>query len=163
MFDSRSRVWVEKGRERERQFFLQQSHEAVSHCMAAQHTETHTVQAQYIIVYGTYATLCTLWNRQHQCTLISLWCIKASKPTAPSKKTVLQLEKNTPNKKRVIHFPSIAASIFTTSTRIRHLVSATDAMKWAHSTVLILPPKNWNHLNVYLHWLKCFGWTVAIS
>lgn len=50
MFDSGSSVWEE------REFSLRQSHEAVSQRMAAQQTDTHKVQAHYIIFYGTYAT-----------------------------------------------------------------------------------------------------------
>lgn len=49
MSDSGSRAWEEG------EFSLQQSHDAVSQRMAAQCTETHTVQPQYIIFYGTYA------------------------------------------------------------------------------------------------------------
>lgn len=54
MFDSRSSE-KEGGRGRERKRSLQQSQEAVSERVVAQHAET--VRAQYIIFYGTYATL----------------------------------------------------------------------------------------------------------
>lgn len=66
MFDSSGRVWEER-----------ESHEALSQRMAAQHTETHRVQAQYIIFYGTCA--CSEIQQQHQCLLISPLCIKSFK------------------------------------------------------------------------------------
>lgn len=82
MFDSGSGAWEEG------EFSLQQSHDAVSQRMAAQCTETHTVQPQYIIFYGTYATSMSPTRGASQ----------ASKPSVPRQKTcvyiVLQMIKN---------------------------------------------------------------------
>lgn len=98
MFDSGSRVWEE------REFSLRQSHEAVSQRMAAQQTDTHKVQAHYIIFYGTYATSMPAHPPRGES--------KASKPTAPRRRTALRM-----NKTARTDFP-IAGSIFTAPAHI---------------------------------------------
>lgn len=89
MFDSRSRAWVE----RESSFCSSHMRRLVTAWLCS--TQRHTQPRLSTLSFIAHTQCCahTEIQQQHQGLPISPWCIKASKPTAPSKKTVFELKK----------------------------------------------------------------------